>query len=75
MTGTTTLARVPKDLLKNLRKEIPNTNDATRFRMLYNYSLFKAEKVLKDKDFNNKIGSFLYGAGMWTKAKNNAKIK
>jgi len=72
MTGTTTLARVPKDVLKDLRIRMPDANDATRFRMLYNSSLFKAEKILADKKFTDKLGTFVYG-GMWQKAKENVK--
>jgi len=72
MTGTTTLARVPKDVLKDLRLRMPDTNDASRFRMLYNSSLFRAEKVLADRNFTDRLGAFVYG-GMWQKAKNNAK--
>jgi len=72
----TRLARVPKDVLMDLRKKIPNSNDATRFRMLYDYSLFKAEKVLSDKNFTNKLGGFIYGNDLWRKAViNDKKIK
>ena len=66
------LARVPKDVLKDLRIRIPDANDATRFRMLYNSSLFRAEKILADKKFTDTLGTFVYG-GMWQKAKQNAK--
>lgn len=72
MSEKTRLARVPTEILKDLRKKLPETNDATRFRMLYNSSLFKAEKILSDKKFTDKLGSFVYG-GMWTKAKKNGK--
>lgn len=75
MKKTTTLARVPRDILKDLRTKIPDSNDATRFRMLYNYSLFKAEKILEDKKFTDNLGSFLYGGALWNKAKKNVKKK
>ena len=74
-TNKTLLARVPKDILGHLRKKIPDTNDATRFRPLYNSSLFKAEKLLEDKKFTDNIGTFLYG-DVWKKVtKNGKKIK
>ena len=66
------LARVPKDVLKDLRIRMPDANDATRFRMLYNSSLFRAEKVLADKKFTDTLGTFVYG-GMWQKANKNVK--
>jgi len=72
MTSKTTLARVPKEILNDLRIRMPEANDATRFRMLYNSSLFRAEKVLADRNFTDSLGTFVYGS-MWEKAKKNDK--
>ena len=72
MSSKTILARVPKDIVKDLRIRMPEGTDAMRFRNLYNASLFKAEKVLADRKFTDKLGTFVYG-GMWQKAKQNAK--
>jgi len=66
------LARVPKDILKDLRVRMPEGTDAMRMRMLYNSSLFRAEKVLADKKFTDTLGTFVYG-GMWQKANKNVK--
>jgi len=47
---------------------MPEGTDAMRFRNLYNASLFRAEKVLADRKFTDKLGTFVYG-GMWQKGK------
>jgi len=66
--NTTKLVRVDKAIWDKCCKLFPNEKSATISRMLYNNSLLKIESHLKEQDFANKLGTFIYG-NVWMKKK------
>jgi len=67
-TSKTMLVRVDKDIWKQCTELFPGESGPTISRLLYNNSLVKVEKILKDKDFINKTGRILYGKRSWNSA-------
>ncbi len=66
-TNKTMLVRVDKDIWKSCTELFPGESGPTISRLLYNNSLIKVEKFLKEKDFVNTAGKILYGRKSWTK--------
>lgn len=63
--------RVDKELWERLKKIYPNESNPKLSRILgnkFNMKMLSADKKLKDKDFKDKMGRFLYG-NAWEKIK------
>jgi len=65
----TTIGRVPRKELNDLRLRFPGMNDADLWRMTCNLSAIKVEAILESKDVKNKLGKFVLG-NLWKENKN-----
>lgn len=63
----TDLMRVRRETKRKLRKALPGLSDADRIDLTFNTSAVRMEGILKDKDFANKLGTFIYGKKVWKK--------
>lgn len=61
---STRIIRAYEDDVSRWRVQFPGIKSADFLRMMYNTSLLKTEGMLKEKDFKNKLGRFLYG-NLW----------
>lgn len=61
--------RVYKDTLEEINLNFPEVKQADVFDIAYKTSALKLEKRLKEIDFKNNIGHFLYGKKKWEKFK------
>lgn len=65
----TKLVRVDKGVWNRVEQILPLESNPARSRLLYNTSLIKLEGKLKDKDFKDNLGRFLYGKKTWNNTK------
>lgn len=66
----TKLVRIKESTLRKTRKALPNIKtDADRFDLMFRTSAIRVEGKLKEKDFMDNMGSFIYGKKIWKRIK------
>lgn len=64
----TKLVRIRESTLKKSRAALPSVKtDADRFDLIFNTSAVRVEGKLKEKDFLNNLGGFVFGKTNWKK--------
>jgi len=61
----TTHVRINKKFAQELRTRFPDVPIGTTLKLGYDTSLLKLDDRLKEKDFKNKMGGFIYGKKGW----------
>ena len=66
----TELVRMKKKTKQELTQQFPGIKMPDLIDIMYNSSALKVEALLKQSDFANNLGEFVYGKRLWKKKTN-----